>query len=1218
MLEVIRFELKYRLRRPATYIYFAIMLILSFLLVSTELVQASGGSGKVMDNAPAQISILMLLMMWFGLLISSAIMGVPVLRDYEHSASAMIFTTPIKKWQYLGGRYLGSFIVLLVIILAVPVGMAIGFSSDNWFGWLDQPHKLIEFNAWHYLHPFITIILPGLLFFGSVFFAAGALGKRMVVVYAQAVIAFMGYLVSSALSGQLDNLELSAMIDPIGLNTYAAVTQYWTVAERNSMVVPLEGLMLYNRLLWGGLGVVALIITFWKFSFQANKSGKARKAVVGAATNEDIAIPAVNPQYGWQTSVFQVVKLSWFYFKWVVKQVPFIFIVLAGIIFVFIVGFLPGQGGYDIDTFATTASMISKLNGGFGLFFLILIVFYSGELIWKERDVKINLIYDAMPHKDFVSLAGKYLGYQLVQVMLVLMLIVCGSIIQLISGYAEIEIGLYLSRMFGGIYINMAMLSLMAFFLQVMINQKFLGFAGMVIFYIAMLVIGNLGVEHNLLIFASGGMGPYSTMNSFGHFLTPFSWFNIYWFAFVLIMFVIAVIFSVRGSEAIMKTRLKVGLLRLTRPMLTFAFLSVILFTSSGFYIYYNTNVVNDYQNSDDVKASRAKFEKEYKQYENLLMPKIVDTKLEVDIYPFTRDFDSKGYYMLRNKYDEPISEVHLMENSGDDFTTTMKLAGKEATSIDEDYGYYIFKLDQPMQPGDELKLDFEVTYRTKGFKEGGSNTSVVYNGTFFNNSYFPAIGYSAGFELGDDDDRREFDLEPKERMMERDDPIGTAQSLFGDDADKITYEVTVSTDTSQIAISPGYLTKQWKEGDRAYFNYKMDVPMVNFYSIVSADYEVMRDVWKPSVDSLSDVSLEIYYHKGHEANLDRMMNGVKKSLTYFSDNFSPYQFRQLRIMEFPAYSSFAQSFANTVPFSEGIGFVQNIKEDDVDLPFYVTAHEVAHQWWGHQVTEAGVKGNAMLSEAMAQYSSLMVMKQAFPPEQIRRFLRYELNSYLVGRTFERKKEMPLEFVEGQGYIHYRKGSVVMYALQDYISEDSVNIAFRRYNDDWAFREGIYPTSKDLLGYLDDVTPDSLKYLLDDFFRTITLHDNRTEEATYEELPDGKFKVDLKLASKKFRADSLGTETEIALGDYIDVGVFKKDENGEDKLLYLEKHQILDNETTLSIIVDEKPSSAGIDPINKLIDRNPGDNVKDVSEAGEEEESDESKVTAQAKPVIDE
>jgi len=176
-----------------------------------------------------------------------------------------------------------------------------------------------------------------------------------------------------------------------------------------------------------------------------------------------------------------------------------------------------------------------------------------------------------------------------------------------------------------------------------------------------------------------------------------------------------------------------------------------------------------------------------------------------------------------------------------------------------------------------------------------------------------------------------------------------------------------------------------------------------------------------------------------------------------------------------------------------------------------------------------------------------------------------------------------------------------MYALQDYVTEDSVNAALKRFNNDWAFKEDIYPTSKDLIGYFDDITPDSLKYILDDFFRTITLYENKATEATYEELSDGKYKVDLTLSCIKYRADSLGNEQSLDVADYIDVGIFKKDENGDDKLIYLKKHQFENEETVLSLIVDERPTSAGIDPINKLIDRNPGDNVKDFETAAAEE-----------------
>eukprot|EP01031_Cornospumella_fuschlensis_P009398 gene9398-11543_t len=194
-----------------------------------------------------------------------------------------------------------------------------------------------------------------------------------------------------------------------------------------------------------------------------------------------------------------------------------------------------------------------------------------------------------------------------------------------------------------------------------------------------------------------------------------------------------------------------------------------------------------------------------------------------------------------------------------------------------------------------------------------------------------------------------------------------------------------------------------------------------------------------------------------------------------------------MRIMEFPKYSEFAQSFANTVPFSEGIGFIQKISdpEEDLDMPFYVTAHELGHQWWGHQVAEANVKGNAMLSETQAQYSALMVMKHAVKPELMQKFLKYELNSYLRGRSAERKKEQPLNMVEGQGYIHYRKGSVVMYALQDYIGEEKVDLALRNFLADWQYPGPVSkfkrcPTSNDLLKYIKAQTPDSLQNIITD------------------------------------------------------------------------------------------------------------------------------------------
>ncbi|MFT7030094.1 MAG: hypothetical protein ACJA2C_001489 [Marinoscillum sp.] len=1200
MLEFIRFELNYRFSRPVTYIYFLIIFAMSFIATSTDIVRAGGSGGKVMENAPIVLSGIMLAIMIFGIFIASAVMGVPVLRDFEHKTDSMIFTTPTSKLSYLGGKFIGSFLTLLVITSGIVLGAMFG-QAFAW-PWLDNADRLMEFSFIRFWNPYVVFILPNLFVFSAIFFMGGSLGKRMVVVYAQGITLFMGYLVASSFLAQLDNQAMAAMLDPFGFGALEVTTQYWTVAEQNSTLIPFSGYILGNRLIWLAVGIFSLLLVYFKFNFQlaGNAGRKAKKNAtksVREIANDIIETPVVNQLFGLSAQLVQIRSLTWFYFKWIVKQGPFLFIAGAGVAFVFVIAFVGGTEGYDIEVYMTSSRAVSMI-GIFNLFFIIITVFYTGEIVWKERDVKMNLIYDALPYANYVSLASKFLGMVLMSIFILSVLMFTGIAIQLIKGYPVIEWNIYFTNLFVDTLSVMVLYLVLGLFIQALVNHKFVGFGLMFVFYMSLIVINELGVEHGMFFFARASLGQYSEMNQFGHYVTPFSWFNLYWFGLAAIMYAVAILFTVRGMDSKFFIRMKLSKNRLNPQAVLTIVLALAVFAGSGVFIYYNTNVLNEYQNSDDRKEQQALFERTLKQYEFMSQPKIIDTYLEVDIYPKSRDFTASGYYILKNKTQDTIANIHIQESPNTDVTTKLDFAS--AYVIDTtytDFRYTIFALEQPLYPGDSIKMNFDVAFTTEGFKEGGSNNDVVYNGTFFNNSgYFPSLGYNDGFEIGSDDDRKEQDLEVKERMMETDDPRGVANSLFGDDADKISFEVIISTAENQIAIAPGYLQKKWTEDDRTYYHYKMNTPMVNFYSIVSAEYEVMEDTWQPLVDSLPEVSLEIYYHKGHQYNLDRMMAGMKEALTYYSENFSPYQFTQLRIMEFPRYQSFAQSYANTVPFSEGIGFIQNIKTNNVDLPFYVTAHEVAHQWWGHQVTEAGVKGNAMLSETLSQYSALMVMKHKFKPEIIKEFLKFELNSYLMGRTFEQKKEQPLYQVEGQGYIHYRKGSLVMFALQDYISEDSVNAALKRFNQDFAFKEAPYPTSKDLITYYRAVTPDSLQYIITDMFETITLFENKTTEAEYEEISDNEYLVNLSVNTIKYQADSLGNEEEQILKDWIDIGVFTEGNDGKDSLIYLQKHKISQAENDFVLTVGAKPTKAGIDPINKLIDRNPKDNVKELSE----------------------
>lgn len=1200
--EIFKFELKYRSKRPATYIYFGILFLMGFLAMTTDIVQAGGANAMVKENAPAVIATMTMNMFLIVMFMASAVMGVAVLRDFEHKTESLMFSNPIKKRDYLFGRFAGSFVVMVMIASGLTIGFILGEFWPGIGSWWPgrEVDKLLPFDAWYYWQPFFVVIIPNLFFTGVLFFASGSLSRNMLAVYTQGIGFFVLYRIARNFTGDLDNKLTAAIVDPMASSTIQYMTQYWTVAEQNLLLLPLEGAFLWNRILWISLGIIGLVVTYYGFNFNVVRTPwfstrkKIRTEVKFAPVEVDI--PRVSRSFGFGSVIKQLIKQTIFYFRVVTKEVTFLGIVLSGLALIFMSSTNMNRM-YGANTYASTYAVLELINGSFNIFFVIIVVFFSGELIWKERAVKMDLIYDSMPVSDASNLLSKFFGMLLVYVVLILTLIVSGVIVQTAKGYYDYEIGLYFSYLFSNTFSFIALFTMLSFFIHVMVNNKFLGHAVIILFFITTGILSSLGLEHSLFQFGSADLGTYSDMNGYGHYVTSFSWMDLYWFGFSCFLMAMAIFFAVRGSESLLKTRFKIGKLRLTKPVVTFILSSLMIFGLSGCYIYYNTNVLNEYQNSDEQDEQQAAYEKQLKQYVTLTQPKIVDINLNVDIYPETRDFVAEGYYIITNKSEEIISDVHIQ--SGID--QSLKIAaldfegGAQVKEAFDDFKYTIYSLNKPMNPGDSIRMDWKVEFNTVGFVESGSNTSVVYNGTFFNNTMLPSFGYDESYELTDIDKRKEQDLPEKEKMLKRDDPRGLSMSLLTDDADRVNFEIVMSTATDQIAIAPGYLQDQWTKDGRSYFHYKMDKPILPFFSMISARYEVMRDLWVS--EEGDSVNLEIYYHQGHEYNLDRMMRSMKKSFDYFTTHYSPYQYDQMRIMEFPRYSAFAQSFANTVPFSEGIGFNLKIEEDDVDMAFYVTAHELAHQWWAHQVTEARVQGNAMLSETMSQYSALMVMKQEYPEEMMQKFLKHELDRYLRGRKSETLQERPLDLVEGQGYIHYRKGSVIMYAFQDYISEDSVNSALRRFITDYAYQENPYVTSDMLVEYFREVTPDSLQYIIDDMFENITLFENKAKKVSYKKYGNDRFELNLTYQSKKLRADSLGNTSEIQMEDWVDIGVYgKPTEVEKDRLIYLKKHKVLAGESTIQIQLDEEPVKAGIDPINKLIDRNPDDNVKSANE----------------------
>ncbi len=1195
---IFRFELAFHSRQPLLYVVSLVIFILSFGATTSDNIQMGGVITNININSPYNVvSMLSSVSFIVSLIAGVAYASGAVLRDFDHKIAELFFTTRVNKFNYLMGRFCGAVTFCFIVYFIAALGVFLG----EFMPWID-PDRLGPMRLDAYWFVTWAIAIPNIIMISALVFMIATLTRSLLISY---VVLISVLVLSSVITSLVDpeDIQLLSMLDPFGTVALTEVTRYWTPFEMNELLVVMEGNLLINRLLVVALTLIFGAAAYHFFPFSMDFSRKKKSWLSRLRRTKNLpekespllkgAIPeevSVHQRFDFSGQISQFLSLARIEFHNIIIGKAFIMMALLGMMQIALGAFFNLAGMFGTEVYPTTAAIMLIINGSYSIPLIAVLVFYSSELFVRERNVGISEIVDSMPHSNGVVILAKLAGLMSVIAAMLLAAMVAGILVQTFKGYFEYEFSQYLFGLFSFFQFPIWFTCVLAVFAQALTGNRYIGMFVVVAFFVGNMFLPQIGYNHNLYLFATPQI-PYSIFTGWGPNLDAFVWFSIYWTSFCFLLLVVMQLLWPRGSE--IKGRFKWSSIRprLSPLVSAIGLASLAVFISSGSFIFYNTNILNTKLSRVDVEENSANYEKAYRQYKDLPQPDLVDLYSEVDIYPKRREAHVEGVYTLQNNHEAAIDELHFTIPS----TLTvieLNIPDAELQLSDPELGYYIYSLNSPMQVGESMQVSFTIDWLTPGFVNNGATASLLSNGSFFNNTeIMPMPGYQQGSELLDNNRRRRYDLPPAERMAKIDD-----ESMYGNPglgtSRRVGYESIVSTSADQIAVTPGYLVRDWEEDGRRYFHYRMDQPIWPFVSYLSADYEVKSGKW-------NDVDLEVYYK--HGVNVDRMIEATQKSLDYFTANFSPYLYRQYRIFEFPRQRGiFAQSFPNTIPFSESIGFVADIRDpENIDYVFYVSSHELAHQWWAHQLIGANVQGNAVLTETLSQYSALMVMEKEYGQAYMQRFLRYELDNYLNNRGSEVLEELPLMLVENQGYIHYRKGSLVMYALKDALGEESVNRVLRDFIEEWGNKGAPYPTTRHLIARFRENAAPEYQTLITDLFEKIVIFDLRAEEGFYSELSDGRFEVTINTNASKFEADGAGEETPVAIDILIDVAVLgEEDEAGVPELLHLEKLRINQQEQSFTFVVDKLPLSVGIDPFNKMIDRNPDDNIKTVELAG--------------------
>ncbi|HYC60279.1 MAG TPA: ABC transporter permease [Thermoanaerobaculia bacterium] len=1174
-LEVFRFELGYQLRRASTRIYFALFLALALLL--TWVIFLDARNDGYFFNAPIVTGLMTIVASMFALLVTAGVAGDVATRDAQLRIAPLLYTTPLRKTSYLGGRFLGAFAVNALLLLAVPIGLLLATGVPG-----IEPELLGPFRVEAYLTAYFLLAVPNAFIATAVLFAIAALTRRAIAAYAGAAVLFFSAFIAEGFVGvRLGRWALAKVLDPLG---YTALHALWTTynpLQKSTRLIGLDEALISNRLLWIAVAIGVLALASVRFRFATTELPHLERRALSPSTQHRSdglrARRSRKPR--------QLLAIAMEAFRDLHKGRGWLLVPFTAALFI-----MTATEVLEVELGTPGAATTGRVAALFAAdeltrFVALLIAISAGELVWRERDARMNAIADVTPVPEWLAVLGRFLALALMLVVTQIIFLVAGVIVQAMLGHQAFELGLYLKFLLGFHLAAYLLFAALAMVIHVLVNQKYVGNVVAVLAFIGVQMARELGVRHNLLLYGSAPEPVYSEMAGFGPQAGPWLWFTLYWSGWALLFGVVAYLFWMRGEERGLRWRFALARRRLTRWPVAVGAAAIAIIAGTGAFVFYNTNVLNHYYTEAEFEERRAEYERRFGRYASLAQPTLAATKLHVDFYPERNAATIRGSYRLENRSGVAIGAIHVLANTVVETKDVVFDRASRLTLRDDGFGYSIYVLDKALQPGKSIWMNFRIDYAPRGFTNDGWNPSVMGNGSWIQHraeqshsqrQWLPFVGYQTNPELDNASARKRHGLPARPEVPALDD-VAARYKRQGNE--KIKLETIIGTAANQTGVAPGALRRAWTANGRRYFHYVTDAPITKVYTIYSARYAVRRARWR-------DVAIEIFHHPTHTENLERMLRSVTATLDDHTRNYSPYPHKQVRLVEYPSSGRGLglTSFPGLIEYSEAFALVR--PDDDprkIDFPFAIIAHEMGHQWWGHQLLPATVEGAPLLSESLAWYSAMLVVEKTLGRDHLIRLLDVMRSEFMAPHQ---TREVPL-LKAFDRLDAYRTGPFAMYALREAIGEKPIDAALRKLLARFDPSRPPYPTSLDFYAELRAATPQHS--LLKDLFEEITFWDLRTKKVEVQPAGRGTYRVTLHIDAQKLKADAAGKEKSVPMNDLIELAVF----DARGRALYRHPHRVRSGEQTITAVVTSPhaPARAGVDPDHELLDRKPEDNI---------------------------
>ena len=1181
--KLIQFEVFYQLKQRAFPIFVTLFLALGVFIGR----QGFAPTG-VNFNAVYQVYFYTNIITLGSVFITMFFAISAMLRDKQHNMESLIYSSSITKAQYFWSRFLGTFIFSVLAFSPFLLGYFLGVNLSD----LD-PERISEFHIMTYLQPLLYMVIPNIFICSTIIFSVSTITKNSTATYVSAVFIYMLYFVSSiflnsplmaqSVPASSESMAMAAIADPFGIAAFFEQTQYWTPFQKNTQLLSLSGLFLKNRIVWILVSLGFLLATYKLFSFRKITKKVKKEPKFKNEKQELLVYKPIKGLHNFKAQRLAFFALLKIELKSVFRSLPFIAVLLMWMFIVFseLYSSVIGGGEYGVSVYPFTNKLTELIVGPLTIFSLILIIFYSSEIVWKERSLHFNLIIDATPVKNSTFFFSKFSALILLPIILITVGVVLCIAFQMALGYSNFEFGLYAS-LYYHYGLQLVVFCMIALFVNSLAKTKYMGMGIFGLIVLLTLKSEMLGLEHPLTSLGFLPRLESNNMDGFNGVSNLYNHLAMYWLAFGLLLIVLSFKIWNRGIIASFSVKVKQFFTNWTKiQKLSFSFL-MLIFIGFGSLVFYNINIVSEYNTSNDRLDFSENYERKFKKYQKVKRVYPTSKKTKVDIYPKERTYLLTANYMMMNRSEKPMSHVFVTERMA---LESLQIENATLIKHDSDFGTYLFEFNNALQPNDSVVCNFKLINKVKGYE---NDNSIVNNGTYLNRfrNFEPIFGYTTSFEISNARERQKRGL-PK--RIEEDESSDTHIAFKDVKYEKINFETIISTSNDQTAISSGKLIKEWTENNRNYFHYKSSVKISPEVGYFSAKYKTKKTNYK-------GVAIEQYYDENHNFNIDDIEESIQETLDYCQENFGAYQFDHIRIAEVPAHWPFG-GFAHpgVISMVEDRLYLSDVSnEDTFNVVAKRTIHEVAHQWWGHTLSSKPVAGGSFLVEGLAKYTEAVVMEKMYGKSAIYTLTENARSRYFSGRSFASEIEPPVYKVDGQSYISYGKALNTLLALRDLVGEKQINLVLKTLTDTYRNSNKLEATTLDFLKEIYKITPTHQHHLIEDWFKKVITYDLGIENATTKALANGTFEVSIKVIAKRLETLNSGEVKQIAIDEPIKIGLFSKHPSNvkdDSSVLYYESNKINKEITEIKIIVKEKPSYVAIDPYGTRSDENLVDNI---------------------------